>query len=204
MVEALNPQPLPDLSIMENYHRMYSAGLQHDECFRRMLNFGLFPEYAGPHYPGRDGWANFHGSILKQYRAWSDETGNRKRINYKTYRRSFSNGFVNRVANRLYALRRGQDDQTSAGGSKYEIVLRDIYDMVQEFVYEQFPELRPKPPKPVATQDTIKKGRRVAAPKGPTIDWKAVEMGMEAGDKANLSMHPGRRVNHGSAGELER
>ena len=111
----------------------------------------------------------------------------------KLYRESFADGFYNEMWLRLYyARQQAQEEHRAENASeadRYAIALRSREQVVEEFLYERFPGLRPKPVDTTPVKATKTKGRRYSY-KEPKRD----ERGMRAGAAA------ARRVNLGGTG----
>lgn len=197
---AVNPQPSPQLDYFHNLERMRAAGLNWNDAARRMLSA------EGVDIPRTVlQYRNFEGKrdkMIRDYRAWCKRTGTPQNYaQWQTHRRSFTLGYINQVATRLRERQRQNEDRTSEGGQSYALVLRDVYDSVLNWVYENYPEFKPKPPPP--TKDTIKKGRRVAQPKEKAFSAAGYYQGMEAGRNADIQGSPDKRVS-GHFSELQK
>lgn len=193
---AVNPRPSRDRSYHENLCDLRAGGLSWDEVWERMARAGTIPDQILAQFPNRNGQRD---KMIRDYRAYCARTGTPQNYNHwKTFRRSFSAGFISQMSTRLNE-QRARNEQT--GGSQFAVVLRDVYKTVQEWLYDEGIMVRPKPVTPSA--DTIKKGRRVSYPKDTRkYDWGAVLDGRRAADNADITGHPGRRVN-GNQGQLD-
>lgn len=188
----VNPYPDPKADYFDNLKLLREAGLSWPEVYRRMAARNAVPANVIASYPGQpDGQRD---KMIRDYRALCKKFGVQQNYNhYITFRRSFATGFVRQVITRLYSMRIAAERQHSeTTGQEFALVIRDIRKSIKEWLYEQRPDLRPKPQPPM---DTVKKGRRVKAYRDTRkVDWAAVDAGRVAGDKADISGHHGKRV----------
>jgi Protein of unknown function (DUF2786) len=196
LVGAVDPEPEADLSYEENLERFKRAGIDWYETARRMNKAGMLPRPFDPE--------KSYAHCAHDYRRWVRRTGREQNYNHhKTYRRNFSEAFAARIATRLRALRTEQDAMTSESGSQYALVLRDVRATVQEFVYNEFPSLRPHKRDCDCSECVERRKRKPTIYKdNRKVDYEARREGYEAGARADIAGHPHRRV-EGAPQELE-
>lgn len=140
--EKLEPKVDRSLSDADNVYRLRSAGLERPRIGEIM------------------GWGSQAAQkVTKVYIQACKERGEDpkvvgKRLNAKTYRESYADGFVAEIRARLRRMRATAAESTA-------LVLAGRNEAVEEAFYEQFPHLRPKPA--VAGSTTCAKCRKAAS-----------------------------------------
>ncbi len=225
LASKINPKPLAKLSYEENLANLKECGLGWPEIARLMHDAGMMEykvitEDDKSHLQEfRDGKPIYDQKpILKpwdhrpnyakpahDYRRWCKKTGHPQAYtDYRTYRNAFAVGYVDAVEERLSIMRRAQRKEYDAGhkAGGMELVVKDIKDMIKEFMFEEFPDMRPHPPececatchymkcrdlkcqRPMCVQG--RKPVRYRAEKQGKVDFAAMDAGREAGKKVRL------------------
>lgn len=237
MIERVDPQANTGLSVNENMARMREAGLPWGEALNRLVRGGVLPSIASEGYGGygeeprwddqyrHDGRGRdklffskaVYMKAITDYRNWCAKTGHEQsKVSQVTFRRHFANGFAAEVSDRLYRMNQNSvesyDSDHEAGSMA--VAVRDIAKIVQETVYQLFPDLRPHPvgcdcdthhtcydancqrPNCVSRRDwkPTLTGRRASAPREEKIDYEAQQAGRAAGREVNLSNNPSERI----------
>jgi Protein of unknown function (DUF2786) len=129
------------------------------------------------------------------------------------WQRSFARGFASEIGDRLYAMRRAENKPSE--GPSVAIALRDIRQVAVDLYNETWPDLChgcgkliincecicPKCKKLLRTECECP-GRSRGLSRTVAYDHRAISAGRQAGQKADISGHQGRRV--GGRKELER
>lgn len=157
----LEPKVDPDASDADNVYRLRNAGIE-----RGRIAVLLWGDRSKT------------GKVTPLYKKACAERGEDpvvvgKSISAKGYRKSFGEGFLNTIIDRLHQMR-VQDGVSDSG----ELVLAGRKEAVDEAFYEKFPEKRPQEPRP-GSKVTAKR-RRSRRPSGP----KFSSAGFSAGGKA--------------------
>lgn len=237
MIERVDPQPNSGLSVNENMARMREAGLPWGEALNRLVRGGIIPSIAEENYGGlgpEPVWSDhyrmdgrgreklfFSKSVymkaITDYRNWCAETGREQsKVSQVTFRRNFANGFAAEVNDRLHRMNRDSTEAYDADhkAGSMAVAVRDISKIVQETVYQLFPDLRPHPTgcdcddchwcydarcqrrNCIVRRSWVpmRTGRRAAAPKAEKIDYAAQQAGRAAGREVNLSNNPSERI----------
>lgn len=237
MIERVDPQANKGISVNENMARMREAGLPWGEALNRLVRGGVVPSIAEENYGGlgpEPRWDDHYRwdgrktlklffsktvymKSITDYRNWCAETGREQsKVSQVTFRRNFANGFAAEVNERLHRMstdtRDSYDEEHEAGSMA--VAIRDIAKIVEETVYQLFPDLRPHPvgcdcdnchwcydaycqrSHCVARRDwkPMRTGRRAAAPKQERVDYEAQQAGRAAGREVNLSNNPSERI----------
>lgn len=147
MVNELEPVYDHGKTLQENVYEMRNAGMKNSRIEEQC---------------GLSGGS----AVRKHYEAECAERGEqpRKNVNPKMAKRSFSEGFVMQVANRLAALKRRQEEDKGTGTA-----LVPVNDAVQEVYDEMFPDVK---------ASKIRRNRN--------RDYASVSRGVEAGKRADL------------------
>lgn len=135
---------------------------------------------------------NIKNRLANANRAYIKRTGKQADRNYvkpAVYQRSFAYGFVERVSVRLRDMesqnRKRHDTEHQA--QSMELVLRDIYDQALDLYREMYP------PEEIAATGRRSRGRTVTR----AYSNAGMDAGRDAGDRANLSVKPGKGVGGG-------
>jgi hypothetical protein len=217
-----DPRPSDKLSLEENLAAMREAGFGWDKITRRLIEAGLVddpePELPFPRDRADWKWACrdrflLSERLVRRYRSWCKENNRPQTYtNVKTYREHFAAGFAGAIGERLYQMRRESERVYDAdhSGNSAAIAIRDIRQVVQEAVWEFYPEFRPHPadcqcddchtrkcddpnckrPLCVAKRRPVKYRSGGSAQR--RIDYAAREAGRQAGREANLHGDPQR------------
>lgn len=235
MIEKVDPQAKPSLSVDENMARMREAGLPWGIALNRLVRGGVVPSIAAEGFggygdePAWDDQYRYDGrgqeklffskdtymKTITSYRNWCARTGHpQSKVSQVTFRRNFANGFAAEVNERLRRMsgesQEAYDKDHEAGSMS--LAVRDIAKIVQETVYNLFPDLRPHPadcdcdlhhscynancqrPNCVARRDWTPMRVRFSAPKPERVDYEAQQAGRAAGREVNLSNNPSERI----------
>lgn len=180
LIEATHPKPDPTKEMFENLCLFREAGIGWDEAGQAMQDAGFLTDM--PREKARD-------NMLRYYRKECKVRGVPQNYNHwKTFRRNFASGFSSRVDARLRDMRQ---ESGQALGSGMELALRDQRKINEEFMFECFPR-----------SGMTRGGSVVKSSK--KIDLNARNAGHRAGDKANISIHPGKGVRRGGGGQLNK
>lgn len=130
-------------------------------------------------------------SWVKMYRDECRRQGKEpvKQNNPDTYMRSFSNGFVYRLKERLQEMR---GEQSKSSGDSLALALRDAVQVAREEMWRIFPDLAPHP---ANCQCNMCKSRRkpVKYKKDDrAVDYAAWGRGSKAGDEARIEGRGGK------------
>jgi hypothetical protein len=126
----------------------------------------------------------------------SKEEGHRR--SPKLYRESFADGFYEEMWNRLWVARHEAHEQhrreNASEADRFALALRSRETVVEEFLYERFPDLRPKPVVPLtdaerkALEKRLEKERKSTRTyKEPKKDATGMAAGRAAARRVNLS-----------------
>jgi hypothetical protein len=127
--------------------------------------------------------------LRRAFYRWCERTGTPRedghRFSPKVYRESFASGFYSAMYHRLEAVRSQaeRDARDEHGDDRMAIALRDRESVVEEFLYERFPNLRPKPVDNTPVPAEPKKRGRYKEPK---MDWRAFDAGSSTANSVNL------------------
>lgn len=182
LANKIDPKYNDRLSLAENIVVFKEAGMKW-EIIARLIGR---PDFITPNGV-KDG-----GYMVRIYRKYCQENGiKRITVNPQTYQRSFACGFQDGVEEQLRKLR---GEQEARGGDSTALVLRDIRDVVQEGVWDLFPDLRPHEEGCVCA--TCKDKRKPIRYRRDTrkTDYAARAMGERAGREAKIAGHTARRV----------
>jgi hypothetical protein len=131
-------------------------------------------------------WTGVKNNLANLNRRYVKENGlPRNYVNPAVYQRSYADGFVNRIDERLRRMRR--DDGGSGDTGSTAIVLRDIYQNAVSLYNEMWPA-----PEPVASKGKKRKSTAVARERA--YSYEAANHGAAAADRADLSNSPGQRI----------
>jgi hypothetical protein len=160
----IDPKVDPDKSYEENLRMFKEAGFNWNVTVERMQAAG----YGTDMTPQKA----YH-KMSHDYRRYCKRTGiEQDYSNWKTYRRSYAGGFCYKVQERLRAM--SAERQTEQTGSM-AIALRDIRLVVNEAIFEFFPDLRNAKAMTRYKRDTRK------------ADLAAMGKGSAAGAKARIA-----------------
>lgn len=136
MLDAMDPQPVPGEPLIEALVRMKESGLKWEEIHRRLRRSGHVPD---------EPWSKQVASKMNfagKYTRYCREHGrDRTYVTPSIYRRSFVDGFRWSLQARL----NNQVEQQGQNTGSMAIALRDIRDIVQQAMWDEFPDLRPHP-----------------------------------------------------------
>ncbi len=118
----------------------------------------------------------------------------RNYIHPKVYQRSFSEGFVGQITRRMEIMR-GDSEANRPGDNEMALVLRDIRQVVAQWVDENYP-------KPEVKEEDDKKKKSKAVAKEVAFSWAAYNAGSAAGREVDIAANPGRGI--GNRREIER
>jgi hypothetical protein len=184
----------------------YATGESRDEFVAHTKPWEIRKNYAKPAHDYRN-WCKREG-VPQSY------------TDPRTYRRNFAEGYEDALSSRLRKLRMAAADaydaNHEAGGMS--LVLRDIKQVIKEFMWDEFPDLRPHPPEcecdnchvkkcddPKCTRPRCKAKRkpvRYRAPVGRKVDWAARAAGEAAGREVRIENNQNARMG-GAKKELE-
>lgn len=104
-------------------------------------------------------------SFIAAYRRHADKIGDTELISTqhtKAYRRSFAKGFADRIAQRLWRMRRDSEQMVASEGA--ELVLAGVEEAVADAYYGEFPQFHPDAVKEreVATAEASAEAQRQA------------------------------------------
>jgi hypothetical protein len=213
MMQKVDPQPSKDLTLNENLAMMREAGMQWEPAINRIIKLGETSDfYIDPD----DTFEKVYKPWVHGYRRWCRNTGHpQSYVNQQTYRTHFADGFADGITSRLREIRlatqSAYDSDHEAGGMA--LAVRSIEDIIQEMIWDEFPDMRPHPADCqcevchirkcrdpnckrtacVAARKPVKASRARTA-RMPKIDWAAREAGVAAGRAANIENAPSRRV----------
>ncbi len=219
----VDPKPSDRLSYEENLAMLKEAGLSWPDIAYRMHKAGMLAwvtttdkdrwgeEVEVPEERRHDIRKNY-AKPAHDYRRWCKKNNvPQSYTNWKTYRRNFAEGYADAIRLRLYAMRREQesayDASHQAGGM--QLVVRDIYQAIEELSWDIWPELRPHPADcecaechadrcedPKCDRPLCKERRKPVRYRTDNrkIDWAAQSAGKQAGDEARLAVHQGQRI----------
>jgi hypothetical protein len=212
MIQQVDPQPRPELTLMENLAMMREAGMPWKVAIERIIQFG---DMADVDVDPDATFDDVYKPWVHEYRRWCRATGHpQSYVNQQTFRRNFAEGFADGINDRLYRIRRETeqhyDADHEAGGMA--LAVRDIGQVIQEEVYKEYPDLKPHPPECECDDCHTRKCRdencvrprcvakrkpiklRAASQAGPKIDWAARNAGRAAAEKADISSNPARGI----------
>jgi hypothetical protein len=236
----LEPKPDASKTLAENAYALRRAGLQRTRITELMYNActasgdPLFPElhvedcetYEDLHYNTRRAGKLVapeklvQGKLRRVADKYAEDNGLDKTttVHPVTWQRSFSQGFVSEVRQRMRVMRREQERPSD--GPSVALAIRDIKQQAMDVYNEMFPP--PPPPEckePGCTQRPvymgyceehckahnikIPKSRALGRMREVTFSNVAYGAGTTAGKKANLSAHPSKGVG-GKRGQLDR
>jgi hypothetical protein len=109
--------------------------------------------------------------------------------NWKTYRRNFADGWAERINHRMWEMRESER-KVQVGGTGMDLVLQDQMKLNLSFMDEMFPKQPSKGGRMVKYRDSRK------------FDSAAYSGGRAAGERANISSHPGKGVKPGSGKQI--
>lgn len=241
MLNRVDPRAEPTLSMEENMARMREAGMPWADALNRLALAGIVPSLAREnaekradetgediqyHEDDKYRWdgrgrtklffsAKVYERTITAYRQWCSRTGHpQSKVSQATFRRHFADGFAAEIRDRLYRMRRESEqayDAEHEAGSM-SLAVRDITKIVNETVWNFYPDLRPHPsdcdcdtchychdancmrPNCVARRDFKPIKTRARAPKEEKVDWAARDAGRAAGRAVNLSNNPSERL----------
>lgn len=135
MIDTMDPHPREGDGMIEALVRMKEAGLKWEEIYKRLVAADLL-EDKGRWSAGVASQMDFAG----KYTRYCAETGReRVRVTPSVFRRSFAMGFSSELAKRL----RHQKEEQGQDTGSMALVIRDISLVVQEALYDFFPNMRP-------------------------------------------------------------
>jgi hypothetical protein len=125
----------------------------------------------------------------------NDLQAERNYVKPAVFQRSFAYGFVQQIGRRLRAMDERNRSAYDAGhkAGSMDLVVRDIYDQAVALYEELFPK-----PEPVAGTGKRRRGRAVT--RSVVYSGDAIDSGRAAGERANLSVKPGKGVGGAEGG----
>lgn len=209
MIQKVDPQPRPDMTLNENLAMMREAGMPWELAINRIIKMGETEDYVIEEGTTFD---EVYEPWVHGYRRWCRATGHKQsKVNQRTFRQAFAEGFAAEVSERLRRMARENEtkwDMTHEAGSM-ALAVRDIFQQVQEAVYAEWPDLRPHPPgcdcdlhhrcsDPKCQRPNCKAARRPVRMRkykeeAPSV-YAARMAGREAGAKADLSNSAAQRL----------
>jgi hypothetical protein len=194
MSKKMAPKPDPDrLSYVENLVMLKDAGYSWKRIHELLVAAGV----DTPHWKG---------NYARDYAAYCAEHNRPRNItNPKTYQRSFADGFVERVGSRLRTMHRASQENYDANhtAGSMELAVRDIRQVVQDAVWDMFPDLRPHPEDCECQQCKAKRKPVRYYTDNRKTDWAAYAAGTEAADEVRIeAANVGQRI--GKRKELAR
>lgn len=163
MVETMDPHPKPGEGTIEAIVRMKESGLKWEEIYYRLRKAG--------HYPENQPWSPSKMDYAGKYTRYCLEHGReRVRTTPSVYRRSFASGFSSALSSRL---RQQREEQGQSTGSM-AIAIRDISALVQDALYEFFPN------------QAVQSRSRAVARADRKIDLASMARGSQAGHEASI------------------
>lgn len=196
--QKIDPQPQADLSYEENLMLLKDAGMSWDEIAKRMIAKAEgIP--STPAFVSDDTLtiARRRDRMLKHYRTHCKRNNiPQTKRNHQTYRRSFAQGFAWEIDDRLTALRSSQETLfgKKSGEDSLALALRDISALVQDMLFEVFPDLKPHESGCECAQCSAKRKPVRYRTDTRKSDFSARNAGQRAGREADLQGHPGRRM----------
>lgn len=179
MVETMDPRPRVGEGTVEAIVRMKEAGLKWEEIYYRLRKAG--------HYPADQPWNASKMNYAGKYTRYCDQHGReRVRVTPSVYRRSFALGFSRTLRERLRTQREEQGQDTGS----MALALRDIRLVVQEAVYEFFPDMRPH--EASCQCKKCKESRKPVRGRDVSISLSAVARGNAAGKEATIISNSGK------------
>lgn len=182
----INPKADPRQSLEDNVAKFKSAGWQWVNIYQALMAEDIVPKIGyGEYQPSKNG-----GPMFRAYKRWLKAHPDHQHIgeNPKSYREGFVRGYAEEVQIRLYRMTRERKETVEEKG--YGIVLRNRTDLLQDYLWEQFPNLRPheegcscRQCNPVAG-----KNKRRVAVKEKAYSRTAYARGRDEGSKVNLTM----------------
>jgi len=136
MVDRMDPHPREGDTLVEALVRMKEAGLKWENIHGRLRKAGLVPD---------EPWSKKVASKMdfagKYTRYCEQHSRDRTYVTPSVYRRSFAAGFSSALRARLsnQAEEQGQNTGSTA------LVLRDIRLVIEQALFELFPDMRPHP-----------------------------------------------------------
>lgn len=190
MLDAMDPRPKPGEALIDALVRMKEAGLKWEEIHRRLAAADLVPTERWTKQVASK--MNFAGKYTAYCRAHGKE---RTYTSPSIYRRSFVYGFDMELRKRLC---RQVEERENTGSTA--IALRDISLVVNETMWDMFPDLRPHPddcdcdmhhecddPKCMRPRCKAARSKRaIAKPRFVTIDNGIVGRGRAAGAEVQI------------------
>lgn len=174
LANEMEPRPDPAATVMENMTTLKATGMKWNRVF----------EVLGVRDPEETAeYTKDERRLVSQWRRWMKDQGREeelKGIHPTSYQRSYAQGFVTAVINRLHEQERQRKarEHRDAGtsGESTALVLRSREQMVDEALAAMFPSLGAAP-------------RRADG----KLDARGYARGSEAGKRADLS-RPGTRI----------
>jgi len=174
MGKSLEPKPDPDKTMIENLVMMKEAGMKWSRIGELLYSIDQLEQP----YTRNTG--------VKFTKLYSDycRLNNRPqlRVSPIVYQRSYAQGFVKIVTERIAAMRKAQEDREAgerfmSGDNSMALVLVDIRQQVEDYAYDLLGKKGVK-------------GRQVS--RSMTVNGAALGRGREAGKRANISGNPQR------------
>lgn len=195
MGKDLIPRPNVNRSFAENVRVMREAGMGWPEQAKMLLERDLIDTSAWEDVEriidleGReDAWKFMDGKqrhslqakCARTYRKHCEENGIPKNyVHPSVFQRSFAEGFTSEVSRKLRDMRREQEEAQDEDDNSMALAVRDIKQIIEDAAAEDDAFDRPK-------------GRGIS--KEMKMDTGAYQAGSEAGSRADVSGHQGRRV----------
>jgi hypothetical protein len=179
LIEKVRPHYDPDKDYYRNLQTFREAGWNWLETAKIMQDHGFHTDVTTD---------KARHLTAHAYRRWCKRMNvPQDYANWKTYRRNFADGFATRVASRLSEMRDAQN-KVKVDGTGMDLVLREQRDINREFMGQMFPDM--------GQRGTLVKGN------SRKFDTAAYNSGQSAGNRANISSHPGRGVKPGSGKQI--
>ena len=128
--------------------------------------------------------------LLPAYRKYLKEHPDLEqvKINPRTYQWSFVSGYCSAVKSRLRAMKEARDPQGGESTGSFAIAIRTIDEQALAAMYDDFPNLRPKPPHPADCQcQSCKDARKPVKYRSRTYDYHVAGRGSSEGQKARIA-----------------
>lgn len=211
LLKRVDPKPLAALSYHENLAMLKEAGMSWPEITRRMVAAGMLEYKVTTHLVRKFGtveqieqelnrpWEERknYAKPAHDYRNWCKrEKRPQSYTDWRVYRREFSNGFEQGVESQMRRMRREQEDaydkDHDAGGMA--LVVRDIRNVIRDFTFEEFPDLKPHEEGCQCRSCTSKRKPIRYQPDNRKIDHAARSAGISEGKAVKIGVHQDRRL----------
>lgn len=143
LVSRIEPKPVAGDDDVTNFARLRDSGMDYKRIFQ-LMDWEWTTKPGGTGHGDLTGWSNTQlRKMRKAYTALCAEQGRKpvKGLKADTYRKSFIDGYVAGIESRLREMKVAREEATAGKG----LVLANRLDLLVEFFYETFPNLRPHP-----------------------------------------------------------